>query len=184
MPQIAEVRSSAEVKEEVESSSSSSIGENSESFGSAGSVLAGEEEVESDFKPFDGMDSLEEALPIRRGISNFYRGKSKSFTSLAEAVSCPSIKDISKQENAYTRKRRNLLASNNFNSNPFKKSSNNSNKKNEDQGKKYRLLPPVHPSAKNTDNLSSTVQSESPQYCSFAMRSFSMADLHGVAGKI
>jgi hypothetical protein len=46
----------------------------------------------------------------RRGISNFYNGKSKSFTSLSDASSSPSIKDIAKPENAYTRKRRNLLA--------------------------------------------------------------------------
>ena len=48
----------------------------------------------------------------RRGISRFYNYKSKSFTSLAEAASSSSIKEIVKPENAYTRKRRNLLASN------------------------------------------------------------------------
>lgn len=48
----------------------------------------------------------------RRGISKFYNGKSKSFASLREASSSTSIKDIGKPENAYTRKRRNLLASN------------------------------------------------------------------------
>lgn len=48
----------------------------------------------------------------RRGISNFYNGKSKSFTSLTEASSSSNIKDIAKAENAYTRKRRNLLAFN------------------------------------------------------------------------
>ena len=49
----------------------------------------------------------------RRGISSFYNGKSKSFTSLEEASSSSSsIKDIAKAENAYTRKRRNLLAFN------------------------------------------------------------------------
>lgn len=48
----------------------------------------------------------------RRGISSFYSGKSKSFTSLGEASSACSIKDIAKQENAYTRRRRNVLAIN------------------------------------------------------------------------
>lgn len=47
---------------------------------------------------------------FRRGISKFYGGKSKSFTSLADAVSCSSIKEIVKPEDAYTRKRKNLLA--------------------------------------------------------------------------
>lgn len=45
----------------------------------------------------------------RRGISKFYDGKSKSFTSLADAGSTPSVKDIAKPENAYTRRRRNLM---------------------------------------------------------------------------
>ncbi|RRT41042.1 hypothetical protein B296_00058099 [Ensete ventricosum] len=46
----------------------------------------------------------------RRGISNFYTGKSKSFTSLVDATSSSSCKDLAKSENAYTRKRKNLLA--------------------------------------------------------------------------
>lgn len=46
----------------------------------------------------------------RRGISKFYDGKSKSFTSLADASSS-SVKEIVKPENAYSRKRRNILAS-------------------------------------------------------------------------
>lgn len=54
----------------------------------------------------------------RRGISSFYNGKSKSFTSLADAwpstsssnSSSNSIQDIAKPENAYTRKRKNLGA--------------------------------------------------------------------------
>jgi len=49
----------------------------------------------------------------RRSISKFYNGKSKSFTTLADAASSPSVKDIAKPENAYTRKRRNLMALNN-----------------------------------------------------------------------
>jgi hypothetical protein len=47
----------------------------------------------------------------RRSISKCYSGKSKSFSCLKEAVSsCGSAKDISKAENAYSRKRKNLLA--------------------------------------------------------------------------
>ncbi|KAI3411603.1 uncharacterized protein J3R85_017780, partial [Psidium guajava] len=45
-----------------------------------------------------------------RGISKFYDGKSKSFTSLADASSS-SVKEIVKPENAYSRRRRNILAS-------------------------------------------------------------------------
>lgn len=54
-------------------------------------------------------------LPFsRRSISKFYAGKSKSFTSLADAASISSVKEIVKPEDAYTRKRKNLLAHNNF----------------------------------------------------------------------
>lgn len=40
----------------------------------------------------------------------FYNGKSKSFTSLADASYSSCIKDIAKPDNAYLRRRRNLLA--------------------------------------------------------------------------
>ncbi|KAK9273724.1 hypothetical protein L1049_018534 [Liquidambar formosana] len=95
------------------SSSSSSIGKNSDLSGrSSDGEDSGEAEVQSSYKqPFDSMDALEEVLPIRRGISRFYSGKSKSFASLTDASSTSSVKDIAKPENAYTRKRRNLLAS-------------------------------------------------------------------------
>jgi len=92
-------------------SSSSSIGRNSDV--SSDGEDCGENEAQSSYKgPLDMMEALEEVLPIRRGISNFYNGKSKSFTSLTEASSSSNIKDIAKAENAYTRKRRNLLAFN------------------------------------------------------------------------
>nr|CAD1825080.1 unnamed protein product [Ananas comosus var. bracteatus] len=47
----------------------------------------------------------------RRGISKFYCGKSKSFTMLTDAPSSStSAEGLAKPENAYTRKRKNLLA--------------------------------------------------------------------------
>ncbi|KAJ7958415.1 MTD1 [Quillaja saponaria] len=98
------------------SSSTSSIGRNSDlsSERSLGDEDSGENEAESAYNgPLDMMDALEEVLPIRRGISEFYNGKSKSFTSLADASSsASSVKDIAKPENAYSRKRRNLMAFN------------------------------------------------------------------------
>ncbi|XP_010535750.1 PREDICTED: uncharacterized protein LOC104810954 [Tarenaya hassleriana] len=98
------------------SSSSSSIGTNSDdeededgAKSSSEGGDSGENAAESPYKgPLDMMDSLEEVLPIRRGISKFYSGKSKSFTSLAEAAT--SVKDITKPENPYSRRRRNLLS--------------------------------------------------------------------------
>lgn len=98
-----------EAAEAPSSSSSSSIGKDSDEEGLRD---GGEEEVQSLYKgPLQGMEALEESLPISRGISNFYNGKSKSFTSLSDAAnSCVSAKGLSKEDNAYTRKRRNLLA--------------------------------------------------------------------------
>ncbi|CAN8300939.1 unnamed protein product [Cochlearia groenlandica] len=104
------------------SSASSSIGRNSddgeedEFHGGGKSSDDGEEdEAESTYKgPLDLMESLEEVLPIRKGISKYYNGKSKSFTNLnAEAssalTSSSSMKDLAKPENPYSRRRRNLL---------------------------------------------------------------------------
>ncbi|KAI3873639.1 hypothetical protein MKW92_006065 [Papaver armeniacum] len=96
-------------------SSSSSIGRNSDlsNGGGGGGSDDDDAEVQSSYKggPFDSMvDSLEDSLPIRKGISKFYCGKSKSFTSLRDATSSSSIKEIAKPENVYSKKRKNLLA--------------------------------------------------------------------------
>lgn len=97
--------------------SSSSIGRNSDDddddeVSSERSMDENEAESKYNGGALDCMEALEEVLPIRRSISNFYSGKSKSFTSLADVVTTPSVKDIVKPENAYTRRRRNLLAFN------------------------------------------------------------------------
>lgn len=99
--------------DEGDSCSSSSIGKNSDSSGgcSDGDGDSGYGEVQSSYQgPLNSLDALEEVLPIKRGISTFYSGKSKSFTSLADVATCSSIKDIAKPEDVYTRKRKNLLA--------------------------------------------------------------------------
>ncbi|OVA08347.1 hypothetical protein BVC80_209g72 [Macleaya cordata] len=105
-----------EPKDLDDSCSSSSIGRNSDSSGrSVESDGEDETEVQSSYKgPLDTMDALEEVLPIRRGISKFYCGKSKSFTSLSDASASSSVKDLAKPDNAYTRKRKNLLACSNI----------------------------------------------------------------------
>ena len=51
---------------------------------------------------------------FRKSISKFYNGKSKSFTSLADVSASSSVKDLAKPENAYAKKRKNLLAYSNF----------------------------------------------------------------------
>ncbi|XP_006659473.1 uncharacterized protein LOC102704077 [Oryza brachyantha] len=95
--------------------SSSSIGKDSDECSPPGKE---EEEVQSAYGggggrggDLAGLEALEEALPVRRSISKFYNGKSKSFACLKEtASSCGSAKDIAKAESAYSRKRKNLLA--------------------------------------------------------------------------
>ncbi|GJN15690.1 hypothetical protein PR202_gb02626 [Eleusine coracana subsp. coracana] len=57
-----------------------------------------------------GLESLEDALPSKRGLSNFYAGKSKSFTSLAEAAAKAAAKEIAKPENPFNKRRRVLAA--------------------------------------------------------------------------
>ncbi|WCJ42800.1 Protein OXIDATIVE STRESS 3 LIKE 1 [Euphorbia peplus] len=60
--------------------------------------------------PLDTMSALQEGLPAKRGISKYYSGKSKSFTSLADAYYASSAQDLAKPENPYCKKRKNLLA--------------------------------------------------------------------------
>ncbi|CAO2202126.1 unnamed protein product [Urochloa humidicola] len=98
--------------------SSSSIGRDSDECAPPGKEEEGEGEVQSAFMGgaaggggLAGLEALEEALPIRRSISKFYNGKSKSFACLKEAItSSGSAKDITKADNAHSRKRKNLLA--------------------------------------------------------------------------
>ncbi|KAI3694667.1 hypothetical protein L1987_77635 [Smallanthus sonchifolius] len=152
-------------EDECNSSSSSSIGDDSD---------ADREDVESrygyDRENDNGFDdaihALEQALPMRRGISTFYNGKSKSFACLADVwPTTSSVQDIAKPENAYTRKRRNLGA--------FKLSNINT-----------RRICKKHKSTK----LNFRVEREDPDFTkhatpsqtnrSLALRSFSMVNLH------
>ncbi|CAM8919740.1 unnamed protein product [Rhodiola kirilowii] len=98
------------IEDSCTSSSSSSIGKNSDLIDEEEGGDVSKDEVQSKFNggAFDSLQALEEVLPMRRGISSFYSGKSKSFASL----SClTSVKEIAKPENVYSRRRRNLMAS-------------------------------------------------------------------------
>ncbi|KAK2445845.1 hybrid signal transduction histidine kinase M protein [Trifolium repens] len=103
-----------EKDDQCSSSTTSSIGKDSDTS-ECGDIDNEENEAQSAYKydePLNMMNALQQLLPIRRGISKFYDGKSKSFMSLADAASFPSVKDIAKPENAYARRRRNLMAFN------------------------------------------------------------------------
>lgn len=196
------------------SSSTSSIGRNSDDSSaersSGGDGDGDGEEVQSQLKTgaFDNLEALEEVLPMKRSISNFYSGKSKSFTSLADAVSCSSIKDIVKPENAYTRKRKNLLAFSNIwdkdstsirrsNSGGIAKrhsnsrsllalaatmgcaeSNNNSDSSISHLSSPGNCLPPLPPQVRRLSNDSS---SSPPKQMFSPWRSLSLSDLQGAA---
>ncbi|KAF9661986.1 hypothetical protein SADUNF_Sadunf18G0006300 [Salix dunnii] len=57
------------------------------------------------------LNSLEDALPIKRGLSNHFSGKSKSFTNLSEVNTVNSVKELEKPENSFNKRRRILMAS-------------------------------------------------------------------------
>ncbi|KAG4942420.1 hypothetical protein JHK85_047066 [Glycine max] len=101
-------------EDDSDSSSDSSIGRNSiSSEDSSDREDAVEVEVQSSFKgPLDTINDLEEDLPVKKGISKFYSGKSKSFTSLADAAAASSMEEIVKPEDPYAKKRKNLIARN------------------------------------------------------------------------
>ncbi|KAG6504807.1 uncharacterized protein LOC121985557 [Zingiber officinale] len=71
-----------------------------------------EEEEEMESKESDGafcsLDALENSLPIKRGLSNFYSGKARCFTNLADAANA-SVADLAKRENPFNKRRRLLL---------------------------------------------------------------------------
>ncbi|XP_068662742.1 protein OXIDATIVE STRESS 3 LIKE 2-like [Aristolochia californica] len=189
-------------KEEEDSGScSSSIGRNSDLSGRSQSDDGDDEaEVQSSYKgPLSTMDALEDSLPVRRSISKFYCGKSKSFTTLADAASI-SAKDLTKPENLYNRKRKNLLAFNHLfirnqdchlrhswggiSKRPANSSRSildlsiaaSSSESNTSEESESSGLPPLHPQGKGSLNISSH-----PHHRSLSSRSFSLIDLHSAS---
>ncbi|CAI9757645.1 unnamed protein product [Fraxinus pennsylvanica] len=79
-----------------ESSSSSSLDTANEASSSASSSLS----ADSSGGSYDLTDLMEE-LPIKRGLSKFYKGKSESFTSLSAVTS---LEDLVKKGTPFKRK--------------------------------------------------------------------------------
>ncbi|CAK8568746.1 unnamed protein product [Lathyrus sativus] len=70
-----------------------------------------DEEVQSQMKTRNGLgslDSLEDSLPIKRGLSSHFEGKSKSFTDLSQVSN---LTELRKQESPFNKRRRVLIAS-------------------------------------------------------------------------
>ncbi|CAN7024223.1 unnamed protein product [Brassica oleracea var. botrytis] len=83
----------------------------SSSIGTPGDSEEEEEESDDDddsskelgLRGLASMSSLEDSLPNKRGLSNHYKGKSKSFGNLGEIGS---VKEVPKQENPLNKRRR------------------------------------------------------------------------------
>ncbi|XP_042418811.1 uncharacterized protein LOC122007105 [Zingiber officinale] len=56
------------------------------------------------------LGSLEDSLPIKRGLSSFFSGKSKSFSSLSD-MGNTSTNNLAKTENSFNKRRRIRMAS-------------------------------------------------------------------------
>ncbi|XP_047152643.1 uncharacterized protein LOC124824274 [Vigna umbellata] len=67
-----------------------------------------QEQVHNTLKSLASLDSLEDSLPIKRGLSNHFMGKSKSFTDLSQVNT---VKELQKQENPFNKRRRVQIAS-------------------------------------------------------------------------
>lgn len=97
------------------SSSSSSIGEDSSALNSSLTSLDTEDDASSasansSGSPFDLTDLIPQ-LPIKKGLSMFYQGKSQSFTNLSRVKS---IEDLPKKESPYNNKRRLIKSSKSY----------------------------------------------------------------------
>ncbi|KAE8734720.1 Exocyst subunit exo70 family protein G1 [Hibiscus syriacus] len=84
--------------------------ESSSSIGSSGG--SDDEEEDGVFSSrargsLGSLGSLEDSLPIKRGLSNHYTGKSKSFANLLDVST---VKEVEKAENPFNKRRRILLA--------------------------------------------------------------------------
>ncbi|KAH7688066.1 hypothetical protein IHE45_03G007700 [Dioscorea alata] len=108
-PSIANHEEEEEEEKEDVSSESSSIGQPDQS--SSEDEEQGEDEVQSKFKKplIMSLNSIQEALPIKRGLSNYFNGKSKSFACLSDVMNGKAL-DLVKNENPFNKRRRILMA--------------------------------------------------------------------------
>ncbi|CAN1120712.1 Protein OXIDATIVE STRESS 3 LIKE 1 [Linum perenne] len=112
-PPLKEVECSSPSGSSCSTSSSSSIGKNSDcEEGPAGEK--DEEEVQSAYRGGLDLGALKQTLPHsdleRGGLSKCYAGKAKSFSDLGKAESIANISEIEKTEHALNKRRRNEIA--------------------------------------------------------------------------
>ncbi|XP_076955376.1 protein OXIDATIVE STRESS 3 LIKE 2-like [Bidens hawaiensis] len=158
------------VKEE-DDTTSSSIGNDSDSGDNDTEVQSKDDHNNNNINGMlNGLSDLEQVLPIKRGISTFYAGKSKSYGSLDEAVSIESIQDIVKPEDAYSRKRKNMIAHHALMGGVSKRLARN----NQSAAMAGRVLPPLPRSSRN---VHANELSDSSGGMCVSSRSFSLSDL-------
>ncbi|CAL0305678.1 unnamed protein product [Lupinus luteus] len=185
----------------------SSESENSSSIGTPDDSENEDDEVQSNFKEKTGLgslDSLEYSLPIKRGLSSHFEGKSKSFTDLSQVSN---LKELQKQESSFNKRRRVVIASkwskkssnfytwSNPKSMPLLPVDESQDDDDEEEGEKVRKVACTSSSSSSSSSLfEEKKQEDQVQICSdrvsesyaaemrlrlrsFKTRSFSLADL-------
>ncbi|KAF1893469.1 hypothetical protein Lal_00001948 [Lupinus albus] len=186
----------------------SSESENSSSIGTPDDSGNEDDEVQSEFKEKTGLgslDSLEYSLPIKRGLSSHFDGKSKSFTDLSQVNN---LKELQKHESPFNKRRRVVIASkwskrasnfytwSNPKSMPLLPVDESQDDDDDDEGEKFRKVACTSSSSSSSSSLVGEKKQEDQvvQIChnrlpesyasemrlrlrSFKTRSFSLADL-------
>ncbi|KAI5059083.1 hypothetical protein GOP47_0025402 [Adiantum capillus-veneris] len=80
-----------------------SLADNDEDDTSSSSASSSSECLPAQEGPLDSLASLCAALPIKRGLSRYFSGKSQSFSSLGRVSS---VEELAKPENPYVKRRR------------------------------------------------------------------------------
>ncbi|MCO5585600.1 hypothetical protein L7F22_039535 [Adiantum nelumboides] len=152
-----------------------------------GSSTNGDVEVQSEYR--GACSSSLGTSPPKKGLSRFYSGKSRSFSCLADVVS---VKDLSKPENPYAKKRKCIVGRGLHNRPqlpPLQKGVASISKKLPNNGKSTLALA-VAMSAKN-DGMDTTVEKGFQNCTGFGSaldiplgsRSYSFSDLQGAASR-
>lgn len=135
-------------------------------------------EVQSRYKgPLASMCSLEDALPCKRGLSGFFSGKSKSFSSLADVNS---VKDLVKPDHGFNRRRKYVSAcignGDRLRMHPMRSGALGISKKSS-HNSKYSVALAVALSAKESKPPARFARNAAPS------RSFSLSDLQLAGGR-
>ncbi|MCO5564075.1 hypothetical protein L7F22_017731 [Adiantum nelumboides] len=143
------------------------------------SQVSDETEVQSAFKDGGGLScSVGSSTSSRKGLSQFYAGKSRSFSCLRDVIS---VKDLAKPESAYAKKRK--VTSSSSRLPPLQKGPAAISKKSLQSGKSTLALA-VAMSTKEENELQLPHAAPTYQHSLVPSRSYSLSDLQGAAGSL